>query len=82
MTCTNKPDSNAVWFDEYVPSMLRGMDAFPTLCHFDTQGRGRAVLRHAPQVFVMTTVGCVLVEARSPRLADTIALRFYVVRPV
>ena len=36
MTQTNNLDSNAVWFDEYIPSMLRGMDAFPTLCHFDT----------------------------------------------
>ena len=33
MTRTNKPDSNGVWIDEYVTSMLRGMDAFPTLCH-------------------------------------------------
>ena len=40
--------------------MLRGMDAFPTLCHFDTRGRGRAVLRHAPQVVVMMMVGCLL----------------------
>ena len=45
--------------------MLRGMDAFPTLCHFDTRGIGRAVLRHAPQVVVMTMVGCLLGEARS-----------------
>ena len=65
MTRTNKLDSNAVWFDEYVPSMLIGMDAFPTLWHFDTQGRGRAVLRHTPQVVVMTMVGCLLGEARS-----------------
>ena len=57
MTRTNKLDSNAVWFDEYVPSMLRGMDTFPTLCFYDTRGRGREGLRHAPHVVVMTTVG-------------------------
>ena len=28
-----------------------------TLCFYDTQGRGRAVLRHAPHVVVMTAVG-------------------------
>ena len=67
MTRTNKIDSNAVWFDEYVPSMLRGMDAFPTLCRFDTRGRGRAVLRHAPQVVVMMMVRCLIGEARSAR---------------
>ena len=65
-------------FDEYIPSMLRGMDAFPTLCHFDTQGHGRAVLRHAPQVVVMMMVGCLLGEARYASLADATALRFYV----
>ena len=67
MTRTNKLDSNAVWFDEYILSMLRGMDAFPTLCHFDTRGRGSVVLRHAPQVVVMTMVGFLLGEARSIR---------------
>ena len=67
MTRANKLDSNAVWFDEYVPSMLRGMDAFPTLCHFDTRGHGRAVLRHTPQVVVMMMVGFLLGEARSAR---------------
>ena len=64
MTRTNKLDSNAVWFEEYVPSILRGMDAFPAVCHFDTRGHGREVLRHAPQVVVMTMVGCLLGEAR------------------
>ena len=50
---------------EYIPSMLRGMDVFPTICHYDTGGRERAVLRHTPQVVVMTMVGCLLGEARS-----------------
>ena len=50
---------------EYIPSMLRGMDVFPTLCHYDTRGHGRAVLRHAPQVVVMMMVGGLLGEARS-----------------
>ena len=50
---------------EYIPSMLRGMDAFPTLCYFDTRVRGREVLRHAPQVVVMMMVRCLLGEARS-----------------
>ena len=45
--------------------MLRGMDVFPTLCYYDTRGRGRVVLRYAPQVVVMTTVECLLGEARS-----------------
>ena len=45
--------------------MLRGMDVFPTLCYYDTQGRGRAMLRHAPQVVVMRMVGYLLGEARS-----------------
>ena len=65
MTRANKLDSNVVWSDEYVPSMLRGMDAFPTLCHFDIRGRGRAVLRHAPQVVVMMMVRFLLGEASS-----------------
>ena len=66
----------------YRPRMLRGMDVFPTLCHYNTRGHGRVVLRHTPQVVVMTTVGCLLGEARSARLADATALRFYVVRLV
>ena len=49
----------------YRPSVLRGMDVFPTLCHYDTRGHGRVVLRHAPQVVVMMTVGFLLGEARS-----------------
>ena len=36
-----------------------------TLCFYGTRGRGRAVLRHTPHVVVMTTVGCLLGEARS-----------------
>ena len=28
-----------------------------TLCFYDTRGHGRAVLRHAPHVVVMTTIG-------------------------
>ena len=36
-----------------------------TLCFYDTRGRGRAVLRHAPHVVVMTTVRFLLGEARS-----------------
>ena len=35
-----------------------------TLC-FYTRGRERAVLRHTPHVVVMTTVECLLGEARS-----------------
>ena len=65
MTRTNKLDSSTIWFDGDRPSMLRGMDVFPTLCHYDTRGRGRAVMRHAPQVVVMTMVRCLLGEARS-----------------
>ena len=65
MTHTNKIDSNAVWFDEYVPSMLRGMDVFPTLCHYDTRGHRREELRNTPQVVVMMIFGCLLGEARS-----------------
>ena len=62
--------------------MLRGMDAFPTLCHFDTRGRGKAVLRHAPQVVVMTMVGSLLGEVRSI-VQSTISLSgSYVVRSV
>ena len=45
--------------------MLRGLDVFPTLGHYDTQGRGKEVLRHTPQVVVMMTVGFLLGEARS-----------------
>ena len=67
---------------EYIPGMLRGMDVFPTLCHYDTRGRGRAVLRHAPQVVVMMTVGFLLGEARSATLADATTLMFCVVKPV
>ena len=36
-----------------------------TLCFYDTRGRGMVALRHAPQVVVMTTVGCLLGVARS-----------------
>ena len=59
----------------YRPGMLRGMDPFPTLCFYDTRGRGRAVLRHAPHVVVMTTVGYPRsseghVETRSPCCCD------------
>ena len=45
--------------------MLRGLDVFPTLYCDDTRGHGRAVPRHAPQVIVKMTVGCLLGEARS-----------------
>ena len=48
----------------YRPSVLRGMDVFPTLCYYDTPNRGRVVLRHAPQVVVMTMVEFMLGEAR------------------
>ena len=53
-----------------------------TLCFYDTRGRGRAVLRHAPHVVVMTTVGCLLGEARST-VQPTLSLSdSYVVRSV
>ena len=45
--------------------MLRGLDVFPTLGHYDTRGRGKEVLRHAPQVVVMMTVISLLGEDRS-----------------
>ena len=51
----------------YRPSVLRGMDVFPTLCHYDTRGHGREVPKHAPQVIVMMTIRCLLREARSAR---------------
>ena len=56
--------------------MYGWMDVFPTLCHYDTRGRGRAVLRHAPQAFVMTMIGFLLGEARVRYSADAIAFRF------
>ena len=53
-----------------------------TLCFYGTRGRGRAVLRHAPHVVVMTTVGCLLGEARSA-VQPTLSLSgSYVVRSV
>ena len=56
MTRTNKLDSSKVCFDKvYRPRMLREMDVFHPM-FYDTRGRGRAVLRHAPHVVVMTTV--------------------------
>ena len=45
--------------------MMRGMDVFPTLCYYDTQGHDRVILRHTPHVVVMTMVRCLLGEARS-----------------
>ena len=62
--------------------MLRGLDVFPTLCYDDTQGRGRVVLRDTPQVVVMTTVGCLLGEARSAVQPTLSLLGSYVVRSV
>ena len=53
-----------------------------TLCFYDTRGRGRVVLRHAPHVVVMMTVGCLLGEAR-PIVQLTLSLSgSYVVRSV
>ena len=50
---------------EYIPSMLRGMDVFSTLCHYDTLDCGREVVRHTPLVIVMTMIEFMLGEARS-----------------
>ena len=62
--------------------MLRWMDVFPTLCYYDTRGHGRVVPRHAPQVIVKMTVGCLLGEARSV-VQPTLSLSgSYVVRSV
>ena len=58
----------------YRPSMLRGMDVFPTVCYYDTWDRGRAMVRHAPQVFMMTMVEFML---GGDRYAVTTNLRFY-----
>ena len=82
MTRTNKLDSSKVCFDRvYRPRMLRGMDVFHPM-FYDTRGRGRAVLRHSPHVVVMTTVGCLLGEARSA-IQPTLSLSgSYVVRSV
>ena len=53
-----------------------------TLCFYDAQSRGRAMLRHAPHVVVMTTVGCLLGEARST-VQPTLSLSgSYVVKSV
>ena len=49
----------------YRLSMLRAMDVFPTLCHYDTQSHGRVVLIHAPQDVVITMVIFLLGEDRS-----------------
>ena len=65
MTHTNKLDRNEVWFDGVYTQYVEGLDVLPTLCYDDTRGRGRVVLRYVPQVVVMTTVGCLLGEARS-----------------
>ena len=52
------------------------------LCFYDSRGHGRAVLRHAPHVVVMTTVGFLLGEARSA-IQPTLSLSSsYVVRSV
>ena len=62
--------------------MLRGLDVLPTLCYDDTQGRGRAVLRHAPQVVVITMIEFLREEARSI-VQSTLSLSYsYVVRSV
>ena len=51
-----------------------------TLCFYDTQGHGRAKLRHAPHVVVMTTIRYLLGEARSA-VQPTLSLSgSYVVR--
>ena len=52
-------------WEGYKPSMLIGMDAFPTRCFFDTCHYGRVILRQDPHVFVMTMVRFFLGEARS-----------------
>ena len=66
----------------YRPNMLRGMDVFPTLGYYDTRGCGRAMLTHAPQVVVMTTVRFLLSEARSTVQLTLLLLGSYVVRSV
>ena len=53
-----------------------------TLCFYNTLGRGRTVLRHAPHVVVMTTVGCLLGEARSVVQSTLPLSGSYVVRSV
>ena len=65
MTRTNKLDSNAVWFDGVYTLYVERDGCISHPMHFDTRGHGREVLRHAPQVVVMTMVGCLLGEARS-----------------
>ena len=34
----------------YKSSMLRGMDVFPTLCHYDTRGHARVVMSTLPNL--------------------------------
>ena len=53
-----------------------------TLCFYDTRGHGRAVLRHAPHVVVMTTVGFLLGEARSTVQPTLLLSGSYVVSSV
>ena len=62
----------------YRPTMLRGMDVLPTLCYYNTQGRGRVVMRHTPHVVVMAIVGFLLGEARSTINLRLLLLGYYV----
>ena len=68
-----------------IPEVVGGQcwDTLPMLLWWrrsSTRGRGRAVLRHAPHVVVMTTVGCLLGEVRSA-VQPTLSLSgSYVVR--
>ena len=66
----------------YRPKMLIGMDVCSTLCFYDTRGCGRGILRHTPQVVVMTTVGFLLGKARSVVQPMLSLLGSYVVRSV
>ena len=66
----------------YRPNMLRRMGLFPTLCYYDTRGRGRVMLRHTPQVFVMTTVRFLLGEVRFVVQQTSSLSGSYVVRSV
>ena len=61
-------------------SMLRGLDVFPTLCYNDTQGRGRVVLKQAPQVVVMMMVKCLIGGVRSAIEPTQLLSGLYVVR--
>ena len=64
----------------YRPSMLRGLDIFPTPCYNDTRGHGGVVLRHAPQFFVMAKDRFLLGESRSIVQPTLSLLGSYVVR--